>query len=202
MEKGTQRRPGRVVSVNAWEGEPQLNEERSRWNREAPAWHSWNQMSPEYEFCEFVGALVRMAKPRFVIESGVGQGYTTRRIAAALVPGARLLGFESDRSWRAKLAELDFFDGDATTLADEPTPSEDELANVDLFVADSGQKYRADEVKRWAQLAKPGSLIVVHDTGNGHPKWTPHYRMGELVTSLGVSGLRLPNPRGSFVGQR
>jgi hypothetical protein len=202
MPKNAQRRPGRSVTVNAWQGEPELEEERSRWHPEAPVWHAWNQMSPEYEFCEFVAALVRMAKPSLVIETGVGQGYTTRRAAAALTPGARLLGFESDPAWREQLAELDFFDGETASLAAEPTPADDDLANVDLFVADSAQKYRSDEVSRWAELAKPGSLIVVHDTGNGHPKWTPHHRMGELIASLGIPGLRLPNPRGSFVGQR
>ena len=159
-------------------------------------------MSPEHEFCEFVAALVRMAKPRLVIETGVGQGYTTRRIAAALAPGATLKGFESSPGWRKKLAELDFFDGETVTLAAEPTPTDDDLATVDLLVADSAQKYRPDEVRRWAELAKASSLIVVHDTGNGHPKWTPHHRMGELLASLGIRGLQLPNPRGSFVGQR
>jgi predicted O-methyltransferase YrrM len=202
MEKKARRRPDRTVTVNAWQGEPELHEERSRWHPEAPAWHSWNQMSPEHEFCEFVAALVRMIKPRVVIETGVGQGYTTRRIVAALGPGATLMGFESDPAWRDVLSGLDFFDGEVAKLAGEPTPADDDLATVDLFVADSAQKYRSDEVSRWAELAKPGSLIVVHDTGNGHPKWTPHHRMGELIASLEIAGLRLPNPRGSFVGQR
>ena len=201
MAKETQR-PDRSVTVNAWQGEPELREERSRWHPDAPAWHAWNQMSPEHEFCEFAAAVVRMAKPPLVIETGVGQGYTTRRVAAALASSARLIGFESDRAWREKLAELAFFDGQTATLAAEPTPSDDELASVDLFIADSGQKYRSGEVTRWAELAKPGSLILVHDTGNGHPQWTPHHRMGELIDSLGIRGLRLPNPRGSFVGQR
>jgi predicted O-methyltransferase YrrM len=201
MEQRAQRQ-GRSVTVNAWQGEPDLHEERSRWHPDAPAWHAWNQMSPEREFCEFVAALVVMAKPSLVIETGVGQGYTTRRVAGSLAPGAKLIGFESDRAWWRKLAELDFFDGETVTLAAEPTPSDDELGNVDLLIADSAQKHRSSEVTRWAELAKPGALIVVHDTGNGHPKWTPHHRMSELITSLGINGLRLPNPRGSFVGQR
>jgi tRNA A58 N-methylase Trm61 len=43
-------------------------------------------MSPEQEFCELVGALVGIVKPAFVIETGVGQGFTTRRVARALRP--------------------------------------------------------------------------------------------------------------------
>jgi predicted O-methyltransferase YrrM len=202
MEKEAQR-PGRSeATTDVWRGEPELHEERSRRHRDDPPWHSWNRMSPEHEFCEFVAALVRMAKPRSVIETGVGQGFTTRRAAAALAPGATLKGFESDPAWRKKLAALDFFDDEKLTLAAEPTPSDDELAAVDLLVADSAQKYRPAEVTRWSQRAKPGSLIVVHDTGNGHPDWTPHHRMSELIESLEISGVRLPNPRGSFVGQR
>jgi hypothetical protein len=202
MDEGAPRRKDRTVTVDAWQGEPELQEERSRWHPDAPAWHSWNGMSPEYEFCEFAASVVRMAKPLFVIETGVGQGYTTRRLAAALAPGATLKGFESSPAWRKQLAALDFFDGETVVLAAEPTPTDDDLGAVDLFIADSGQKLRPDEITRWADLAKPGALIMVHDTGNGHPDWTPHHRMGELVASLGINGLRLPNPRGSFVGQR
>ena len=200
--EGKAQRQGRDVTVDAWQGEQELYEERSRWHPDAPVWHAWNGMSPEHEFCEFAATLVLMAKPRVVIESGVGQGYTTRRVAETLAPGATLIGFESDRAWRQKLAALDFFDGERVILAAEPTPSDDQLEVVDLFIADSGQKYRSAEVERWAKIARPGSLIIVHDTGNGHPDWTPHHRMGELIESLGISGLRLPNPRGSFVGQR
>jgi hypothetical protein len=97
---------------------------------------------------------------------------------------------------------LPFFDGVRTVLADGPTPSDGDLETVDLFVADSGFDFRFDEVTRWTEQAKAGSYLVVHDIGNGHPDWTPHHRLGELIASLGISGVRLPNPRGSFVGQR
>jgi len=159
-------------------------------------------MSPEHEFCAFVAALVAMAKPRLVIETGVGQGFTTRRIAAELAPGAMFKGFESDEGWRRRLRSLPFFDGDRIRIAEAPTPSDEDLAAVDLLVADSARKFRRDEVSRWASLAKGGALIVVHDTGNGHPEWTPHHRMGELVESLGIEYVSLPNPRGCVVGQR
>ena len=192
----------RKVTTDAWKSEPALGEERSRWNADAPAWQAWNPMSPEYEFCELVGALVQMVKPAFVIETGVGQGFITRRIAAALPPGSVLKAFESNRAWRARLASLPFFDGLTKVLADGPTPSDDELASADLFVADSARRFRPDEIARWAERAKKGSYIVVHDTGNGHPDWTPHHKLGELIASLAIDGVRLPNPRGSFVGQR
>jgi predicted O-methyltransferase YrrM len=188
--------------MDAWKVEPPLADERSRWYPDTRAWHAWNPMSPEHEFCELVAALIRMVKPSLVIETGVGQGFTTRRIAAALPPGAVLRGFESDEEWRGRLAALSFFDGARTVLAEGVTPSDEEFAAADLFVADSHSKLRVDEVTRWAQHAKPGGYIVVHDTGNGHPDWTPHHKLGELIAALGISGLRLPNPRGSFAGQR
>jgi predicted O-methyltransferase YrrM len=195
---------GDVASAtsDAWKGEPALVEERSRWHPDAPAWHAWNRMAPEREFCELVGALVRMVKPALVIETGVGQGFTTRRIAPVLPPGSVLKAFESDQEWREQLASLPFFDGESRVLADTPTPSDDDFATADLFVADSASELRRDEVTRWAERAKHGSYIVAHDTGHGHPEWTPHYKLGELIASLGISGVRLPNPRGSFVGQR
>lgn len=157
---------------DAWTSEPLPGEERARWNPDAPAWRAWNRMSPEYEFCELVGALVGAVKPALVIETGVGQGFATRRIAANLPRGSVLRAFESDEAWRARLASLTFFDGETVVLSDEPTPADDELATADLFVADSGFKFRFDEVSRWAQRAKKGAYIVVHDTGHGHPGWT------------------------------
>jgi hypothetical protein len=141
-------------TVGAWTNEPALEEERPLRKPDSPAWHRWNRMSPEYEFCEFVGALVRMVKPALVIETGVGQGFTTRRIVAALPPDSVLRGFESDDAWRERLASLPFFDGVTTVLADEPTPSDDDLAAVDLFVADSGVRFRSGEVTRWTERAK------------------------------------------------
>ncbi len=159
-------------------------------------------MSPEYEFCELAAALALMVKPSLVIETGVGQGYTTRRVAAMLPPGSVTKVFESDLDWRRRLSSLAFFDGVFSVLADVDTPSDEDLASGDLMIADSIFDYRFEEVERWAELAKPGSYIVVHDTGNGHPAWTPHHRLGELIATLEISGITLPNPRGSFVGRR
>lgn len=190
------------ATADAWVSEPALGEEQSRWSASASTWRSWNRMSPEHEFCEFVAAVVRLVKPEIVIETGVGQGFTTRRVAAALAPGSVLKGFESDDAWRERLARLSFFHGPTRLLAEEPTPTDDDLASVDLLVADSVFDFRFDEVRRWAALAQQGSYIVVHDIGNGHPAWTPHQRLGELITSLGINGVRLPNPRGSFLGQK
>ena len=206
MDEGPREKPriGQLAkaTTNAWAGEPPLTEERSRWYPDAPPWRRWNGMSPEYEFCEFVGALVALVKPALVIETGVGQGFTTRRIAAALAPGAKLIGYESDDAWREQLASLSFFDGAGKALADVPTPADEDVAAADLFVADSDNELRVEEVRRWSAHAKPGAFIAIHDTGHGHPDWTPHHRLGELVSSLGLTGVRLPTPRGSFLGQR
>ena len=92
------------ATADAWVSEPALGEEQSRWSASASTWRSWNRMSPEQEFCEFVAAVVRLVKPELVIETGVGQGFTTRRIAAALASGSVLKGFESDDAWRERLA--------------------------------------------------------------------------------------------------
>jgi hypothetical protein len=52
-----------------------------------------------------------MTKPKLVLETRVGQAFTTRRLPAALAPGATLKGFESDERWREQLSSLPFFNG-------------------------------------------------------------------------------------------
>jgi hypothetical protein len=60
--------------------------------------------------------------------------------------------------------------------------------------------HRFDEVKAWWRAAPPGALVLVHDTGNGHPPNTPQARLSALIRELGIPGVFLNNPRGAFLG--
>ena len=46
--------------------------------------HAWDDMGVEAEVAEFLYALVRVLKPRVVVESGTGRGYASLALAAAL----------------------------------------------------------------------------------------------------------------------
>lgn len=157
-------------------------------------------MSPEVEFTEFTGLLVRMLQPALVVETGAGQGYGTRRVAAALGPGGRLRAYESDGYYRALLGRLPFFAEPGRELAPEATPPPGLLAEADLSILDSDDDLRFEEIRRWADAARPGGLVLVHDAGNGHPAGTLHARIRAVIDELGITGRYLANPRGSFLG--
>jgi O-methyltransferase len=111
-----------TIDLHAWTAEPPPGDEADYTPVRPDHWHSWNGMSAELEFCEFGAALVRLLQPRLVLETGVGQGYMTRRLAEALPSDAKLVAYESHDEWRAELAKLDFWNEDVE-LADSPTPS-------------------------------------------------------------------------------
>jgi len=176
--------------VTGWDREPSTTDERNFTTHAALGWQAWNGMSPEQEFCEFAATMARVTGARIVIETGVGQGYTTRRLLDALRPhGGTLLAFESDAMWRGKVP-LDLGD----------TPTGEQLAAADLTVLDSDVPVRLAEIARWRTHARAGALLLVHDCGNGHADDTPHAQIREHIESLGIAGRFLANPRGGFLG--
>ena len=196
--------PPRITRLlQPWHEEPGTVDESS-FSPLAPAgWTAWNAYSPELEMCETAAQLVRMVRPTTVVETGIGQGYTTRRVAAALPEGATYHCFESDDDLRTALAGLPWFaDHAAVVLSPLPTPPDEVLATADLTILDSGSDHRHDELRTWRRVARPEAFLLVHDTGNGHPEWTPHHRLRLLIEELAVPGVFLTNPRGAFLGQQ
>lgn len=182
--------------MSAFDHEPEPGSEGAFTGGGDP-WRAWNQMSPEVEFADFACALAAITRPRTICETGVGQGFITRRLAAG-APGALLVCYESDPARRAALRLEAFFDALAT-LHSEPTPVT--FAPYDLTVLDSGSEYRADEIERWGRTAAPGAFVLIHDV-NAQGSST-HRLIAETVAAhlSHVPGIDLGNPRGSFLGR-
>jgi hypothetical protein len=185
---------------SGWFSEPEPQDETTFTPWAEPGWHSWNEMSPEVEFTEFLAQLVNLLRPSLVVETGVGQGYSTRRVACSLTPNSRLRAYESDSYYRAMLSQLPFFAQPSHELALEQTPPPDIFAEADLTILDADDDLRFEEIRSWAAVAKPGAIIVVHDAGNNHPPSTLHDRVRKVIDELGIAGRYLANPRGSFLG--
>ena len=149
-------------------------------------WPSWDEWSPEQDFCRFVGMLQRMLQPAVVLETGVGIGRITGHLD---LEGCRFLGFESDPQWRQPPADPELV-----------TPTAEHMASADLVILDSDPDFRFQEIKLWGEAGKPGSVCVVHDCGNGHEEWTVHAQLGKACTATGMAGLMLRNPRGGWLG--
>jgi hypothetical protein len=181
--------------VSAWDCEPGTVDEREFTPWAEPGWASWNGMSPEREFCEFAGSLARMLQPRTILETGVGQGFTTRRLVEGS-PNSGLICVESADDW---LGRVDLSQIRAAAVKSE-TATEQDFAEARLTVLDSDPPHRFRELTMWRCHALPGSVLLVHDCGNGHPRGSLHVELREAVDRLSVPGRFLSNPRGGFLG--
>ena len=182
--------------LKSWYQEPETVDEKEFTPWAESGWPAWNGMSPEKDVCDFVGILVAGLKPNVVIETGVGQGFTTRRIIANLGQ-ATFFAFESDDEFRQGLLTVDLV---KPYIEPERSPSPEDFAIADLTILDSDWPDRFQELEDWTKYAKPGSFIFTHDTGNGHHPATGHMQQRRLIEKLGINGIHLPNPRGSFLG--
>jgi hypothetical protein len=151
-----------------------------------PGWMSWDEYSPEEDFCRFVGMLQRMLQPAVVLETGVGVGRITGYLDLEL---CTFLGFESDPDWRRAPAD-----------PGRGTPADADMAVADLVILDSEPTMRLAEIAMWDRVGKPGSVCIVHDCGNGHPDGAMHSVLGARCRATGAAGLMLRNPRGGWVG--
>jgi hypothetical protein len=191
----------RMLVASAWHKEPPLVDETVHIGWAKKGWHSWNNMSPELEFCVFASDLVRLVEPSIVIETGTGQGFVTRRLVECLSQEQHLMCFEADPLWRRALTSLPFFEDPRCELSTNESPSHDELANADLCVLDSDFVVRSKELTLWWRWARAGSILLVHDV-RSRPPWTPHAKLASLIDELRIPGVFLKNPRGGFLGTK
>lgn len=181
------------VPIEQWNIEPPPIDE-SKQTSDGAGWASWNGWSAEKEFCEFAAALVRLNRPELVVETGIGQGYTTRRVISTLT--GRYVGFESDDELRSQLRNLDVW-SDTITLSDAPEPSSDIFSACDLAIIDSDPALRMREIDRWLECASPGAFVLIHDARPDHPLKDSGFR--RLAKYLGEKGVFLGNPRGAWL---
>jgi predicted O-methyltransferase YrrM len=162
-----------------------------------PGWTAHNGMSPEVEVCHFFASLVRMLRPSLVLETGVGQGFMTRAILPVL-GDARLRCYESDDGWRDTIRQQTLWDRRAI-LSHAPSPPTLMFKKADLCFLDSDAPVRLFEIESWEANAKQGAVALIHDASPDHDESTHHRMISDLIVGLGIAGVFLRNPRGSFL---
>lgn len=163
-------------------------------------WSAWNEWAPEVEFADFVGALVRLIRPAVVVESGVGNGFITRRVLDCLPAGSLLHAVESDEELRARIPAAE-----SLAVVEGTTIPDLLLRAAQLVIVDSEATSRVDEMDRFANLAPKGAVLVVHDVANkgaGPAQQMFKTKVDKLRLAGLIDGAFLPHPRGSFVGSR
>lgn len=195
----------RLAPWEGIEGVPVSERLYTPWAREG--WEAWNQYGPEVPIAVFLqnlmGYLSQNMETPVVVETGVGQGYITRRLNDSKKAADLVFCFESDVAWRKRLSRLDWWtccEGRPVLDPDVSTPPQFLIQAADLVILDSNDPWRMAELCLWAACGKPGSLLFVHDTGNGHPTWDGHFNLGMLIRTLQLEGIWLENPRGAFLG--
>lgn len=179
--------------LEPWTTEPTPYPERENTPWSEPGWLAWNEHAVEVQVADFLEklsvAVMENNPDAITFETGTGQGFVTRRLVG------NVMCFESDLAWRVALRDRNL----VSQLSPHSSLTPDDYLVGDLFIFDSNDPYRLGEVCLWAAMGKPGSIMFVHDVGNGHPSWDGHYTLGQLIRTLRLPGMWLENPRGAFV---
>jgi predicted O-methyltransferase YrrM len=173
-------------------------------------WHSPDSEATEIEVSEFIGSLVRLIQPEFVLETGSYNGHTTLEMSRALHMNnhGRGVSVESD-ALLAERAEryIQNIMGEYNRMqiinvnSMEYAPLED----IDFAFFDSWQEGRHLEFRRFYDMGrlKSGAIVAFHDTA-------PHHQVRKHVLPLGqtdeeisayISLIDFHTPRGLILGQ-
>lgn len=124
-------------------------------------WTVHDGTGTEVEVQRLLSALVRALKPKLIVETGCYRGWTTRELGWAAMenlPAGRVVSCDVDplhvHEARMRCAGLPV---EVRECGGIELP---ELREADLIFSDSSYESRPFEVG----LAKPGALVIVHDT--------------------------------------
>lgn len=132
-------------------------------------WTSTDGDSTEIEVSEFIGALVRIIQPDFVVETGAAYGQTSEQIVRALLANGRgrYVGLEVSRN-RAKVARRRIAPapgGGFKILCKSSlrwTPPADSPP-IGLLFLDTTREARMGELEWFAPWLARGAIVAIHD---------------------------------------
>lgn len=185
-------------------------------------YYMFNSGGVEVETGEFLHALVKLYKPRHVIETGTHLGISSMYMAQAMDENDKghittMEVLPEFKEWAEELWEdlelnhrIDCILESSLEVPMDKLPKE-----VDIAFLDSEPQFRFDEFKRFWDLVVPGGLIVIHDLhrnlGNHgdtyhdlhnwpYGDWWP--KLGKYFQDLDVQVLYANNPRGMTIFQK
>lgn len=150
--------------------------------------HSTDGDSTEREVAEFIGALVRVAQPEYVVELGAAFGETTHQIVTALTRNGhgRLVTLEVDpvraQYVRDRLSAYENWEiVEQSSLEWLPPP---DAPPIGVLFSDTLRDIRVQELLRFLPYMRPCGLAAVHDSG-----WDVGAIRGNLEQALVKPGL-------------
>ena len=146
-------------------------------------WTEYDGTAAEAEMGEFLYGLIRMLKPKLVVETGTYKGYTTKQIGLALGLNGegQLVTCEINPEYISAAGLHCDWHGGPIEFRHCSSLDLPELRTADLVFSDSDQNIRKDEYA----LVKPGCVFVVHDTDQSFNGQQPQDWLGQWVKSQG-----------------
>jgi predicted O-methyltransferase YrrM len=170
---------------------------------EPQLWTMIDSWTAEVESLEFIYSLVRLVKPKNVLETGTWLGAGAVAIARALADNGRgkLVTLELDPeccAFARKRIEAYGLSELATVIETkslEYMPDEE----IDFLFLDSAIDIRGAEFRHFQPRLRPGSLVVFHDTSSIHS--IVREQIDQLVRQGHLHGVFVPTPRGIAITQ-
>jgi len=131
---------------------------------EKPKWTEFDGTSSELEMSELLYGLVRMLKPKLLVETGTYKGFTTAWLADAIKENnyGEFISCDINEEY-ITLAQKYLSSLELSKFVELRCISSylvEELKEADFIYSDSDYQCRAKEI----ELAKKGCIIVIHDT--------------------------------------
>jgi predicted O-methyltransferase YrrM/glycosyltransferase involved in cell wall biosynthesis len=176
---------------------------RSEECQEPQLWSMFDGWTAEMETIEFIYALIRQVKPKFVLETGTWHGIASVAIGKALKTNGRgkLITIEYDPEIsNVARKRIDRYNlNDYVTILTQDSLSYQPKNEIDFLFLDSALDIRDKEFLLFSSKLKPGSLVVFHDTSTNHK--VVREGIEKLVTQRFLKCVYLNSPRGLTICQ-
>jgi hypothetical protein len=191
---------GNLHNENPWVQEPPTKGPGNLGPQEVYPDRIWNGMSPEIGFCQFIVELLHELqwqyeeKTMLIVESGVGQGFVTRRVLGNMREEDFYVGCEVNQYF-IDLIPKDIQDRNNVAFVIDNAATL--LTGADLVILDSDMDVRPQELEAWIGHGKPGSHLVIHDTPEMQ---SPSGVLVSRIARSGIPGHYTTNYRGGWHG--
>lgn len=166
-------------------------------------WSMFDGWTVEVEVLDFFYSLVRLLKPRHVVETGAWLGRSAVSIGSALRDNGfgalTSIEINPDAAKVARDRVAEFGLNSFVSIMVESSLAFEPHGSYDLALFDSDIPIRAAEFQRFYEFMEPEAVILFHDTAAHHVGSADNIH--DLITMGLLEGLFLPTPRGLFVGK-
>ncbi len=160
-------------------------------------WSMIDGWTAEVEVLEFIHSIVRLVKPRLVVETGTWLGYGAISIGKALEKNnyGSLITIEYDKNIYEKAKENISNENlsrvkivNCSSLNFKPS------SKIDLLICDSAIDIRGREIKHFEKYLSEDAIIIFHDTSRRHKK--VRLDVKKLMKEKTIEGIFINTPRG------